>query len=49
MIITREQQEAIVNKYAKDHNTDELLGFVDGIVATIELVDRILKSQIKNN
>lgn len=43
MIITKEQQEAILDKYMKDnHNADECIGFVDGINAAIELIDSIL-------
>ena len=42
MIVTKEQQERIVEKYVKDkHNTDECIGFIDGINATIELINRI--------
>ena len=47
MILTKEQQEAIVDKYMKEkHNTDELIGFIDGINATIELINKLT---IKNN
>ena len=53
MIITREQQEKIIEKYVKDkHNTDECIGFIDGINATIELINRIKIQQdesIKTN
>ena len=42
MIVTKEQQEAILNKYIKEkHNTDECSGFVDGINATLELVNKL--------
>jgi len=42
MIITKEQQEAIVDKYIKEkHSTDEVLGFIDGINATIELINKL--------
>jgi len=42
MIVTKEQQERIVEKYVKEkHNTDECIGFIDGINATIELINRI--------
>ena len=44
MLITKEQQEAIVNKYVKEkHSTDECIGFIDGINATIELINSIEK------
>jgi hypothetical protein len=42
MIITKEQQERIVDKYVKEkHNTDECIGFIDGINATIELINKL--------
>ena len=42
MIVTREQQEAILNKYIKEkHNTDECSGFIDGINAALELVNKL--------
>lgn len=32
MIITEQQQQAWIEKYAKDkHTTDECIGFIDGI------------------
>ena len=44
MIITKEQQERIVDKYIKErHSTDECIGFIDGIKATLELMNRISK------
>ena len=46
MIITKEQQEKILYKYIKEkHSTDECSGFIDGINATIELVNKILLKQ----
>lgn len=49
MILTKEQQEAILEKYAKDnHNTDECIGFVDGINATIELINKLTIPVIAN-
>ena len=42
MIITKEQQERILQKYINDrHNTDECSGFIDGINATIELINKL--------
>ncbi len=42
MIVTKEQQEAILNKYIKEnHNTDECIGFVDGINAALDLVNKL--------
>jgi len=40
MIVTKEQQEKIVDEYVREkHNTDECIGFIDGINATIELIN----------
>ena len=42
MIITKEQQEKILVQYVEDkHNTDECIGFIDGINATIELINKL--------
>jgi hypothetical protein len=42
MIVTKEQQEKMLNKYIKEkHNTDECSGFVDGINAALELVNKL--------
>ena len=44
MIITKEQQERMVEKYVKEnHNTDECIGFIDGINATIDLINKLKK------
>lgn len=46
MIVTKEQQYELVTKYIKEkHTTEECTGFIDGIAATLELVDRLLKQQ----
>ena len=46
MLITKEQQEALVDKYVKDkHNADECIGFIDGINAALELVNKILTNE----
>ena len=43
MLVTKAQQEAILNNYMKEkHNSYECIGFVDGINATLELVNKIL-------
>ena len=43
MLVTKAQQEAILNKYIKEkHSTDECIGFVDGINATLDLVNKLL-------
>ena len=42
MIITKEQQERILEKYIKEkHSTDECIGFVDGINACLNLINQI--------
>ena len=47
MIVTKEQQEAMLEKYIKmEHNTDECSGFIDGINATIELIDKLFTSNV---
>ena len=47
MIITKEQQEALVDKYIKEkHNQDECVGFIDGLNAMLELISKIVKRGI---
>lgn len=42
MIVTKEHQEALVNKYVKEkHNTDECIGFIDGLNSGLELVKNL--------
>ena len=42
MIITKEQQESLVEKYIREkHNQDECIGFIDGINAALELIKKI--------
>jgi len=46
MILTKEQQEKIVEQYVKErHTTEECIGFIDGINATIELINKISKDK----
>ena len=47
MIIRRETQQAMINKYMANgnHTHDEVSGFVDGMVAAFEVVDKILKQE----
>lgn len=48
MIVTKEQQEEILSKYVDEkHTTDECIGFVDGINATLELVNKIMNENNK--
>jgi len=56
MLITKEQQESLVDNYVKEkHSTDEVCGFIDGIGKLMELIIRldsenkiIKKSVVKN-
>lgn len=44
MLVTKEQQEALVDNYIKNkHNQDECIGFIDGINAALELLSKIDK------
>jgi len=52
MIVTKEHQEALLKKYMREkRNYDECSGFVDGLNATLELVEKLSKQhqQTKNN
>lgn len=47
MLITKEQQDALVDKYIKEkHNQDECIGFIDGLNAMLELIYRIEQRRI---
>lgn len=42
MILTKRQQEKILDKYVKEkNNTDKCIGFIDGIIATIDLINKL--------
>ena len=42
MIVTKEHQEALVEKYVKEkHNQDECIGFIDGLNTALELVKNL--------
>jgi hypothetical protein len=43
MLITREQLEKIVNEYDKDKSAKEVLAFMDGIDACLELFKKLSK------
>ena len=46
MILTKEQQERMLEKYVKEnHNTDKSIGFIDGINETINLINKIKTQQ----
>lgn len=39
MLITKEHLDQITENYSKTHNTYEVMGFVDGLIAMIEIVE----------
>ena len=44
MLITKEQQEAMIEIYAKTHTTAEVVGFIDGLIAMLDLIERLDKN-----
>lgn len=43
MIITKEQQEAWVANYIKEkHNSDECVGFIDGVEKAVDVISKNL-------
>ena len=45
MLITKEQQEALVDNYIKaKHSQDEVIGFIDGLEALMDLIEKIDKA-----
>ena len=49
MIVTKEHQEALVSNYVKEkHNTDECIGFIDGLNAALELVKNLTIPIVSN-
>jgi len=50
MLITKEQQEALVHNYIKSgRNLDECVGFIDGVEKAMELITRLYEQQLKTN
>lgn len=45
MILTKEAQDKIVYKYLLGNSVEKTDGFIDGINATIELINKIKKEQ----
>ena len=45
MIITREQQVAMVRKYLSTHNHDQCDGYADGLTDMLNLIAEKLKPQ----
>lgn len=49
MLITKEQQEALIINYAKNRKSpDEVCGFIDGIIAMMDLIGRLDKQDKEN-
>ena len=44
MLITKEQQQAMIEIYAKTHTTAEVVGFIDGLIAMLDLIERLDKN-----
>jgi len=44
MLILKEQQEALIQVYAQTHSAAEVLGYYDGLVAILELIERLDKN-----
>jgi hypothetical protein len=44
MLITKEQQEAMIEVYAQTHSAAEVLGYYDGMIAMLELIERLDKN-----
>ncbi len=44
MLITKEQQEAMIEVYAQTHSGKEILGFYDGMIAILELIEKLDKN-----
>ncbi len=39
MLIKKEHLDQITEDYSKTHNTFEVMGFVDGLIAMLEIID----------
>ena len=47
MIVTREAQQRVVDKYdTKDKTTKQLIAFTQGLEAAFELIDKITKDNL---
>lgn len=45
MLITKEQQEALLDNYIKaNHSGAEIMGFIDGLEALMDLIEKIDKN-----
>ncbi len=41
MLIIKEHLDQITENYSKTHNTFEVMGFVDGLIAMLEIIEDI--------
>ena len=48
MILTKEQQESMLSEYEKTHTIQECNSYVDGIIAIVDLINRVSKENNKN-
>jgi hypothetical protein len=44
MLILKEHQEALIQIYAQTHSAAEVLGYYDGMIAILELIERLDKN-----
>ena len=45
MLVTIEQQQALIDNYIKaNHTQDEVIGFIDGLEALMDLIERLDKN-----
>mgnify|MGYP000897504636 FL=1 len=45
MIVTKEQQQALIDNYAKKgYSIHEVTSFMDGVIATMDLITKIDKN-----
>ena len=50
MILTQSSQEALLHKYsANNKSIDECCAFVEGMQATIKMIDKMMRDQSKRN
>ena len=48
MILRAEVQEKIINEYLMQHTVDQTKRFIDGMEATIKLINKIKQDQREN-
>jgi len=45
MIITKEQQEAMVRNYRKEHSTDECIWYLKGLYTAVDTIQEKLREE----